>query len=63
MWVRTPHRGRMFDSRGWYLVARDIPDPHEYVEGKIKFYSKYLNPKTGDIAWVDQQTKQVVYTE
>ena len=53
----------MFDSRGWYLVARDVPDPYEYVEGKIKFYSKYLNPKTGDIAWVDQQTKQVVYTE
>lgn len=46
-------RNKMTDS--YYLLARDIMDETEYREdGKVKYWSKYLNRRTGEIVWHDQ---------
>lgn len=45
----------------FYLLARDIMDPAEYTdEGKVKYWSKYMNRRTGEIVWHDQSKGKFV---
>lgn len=44
-----------------YLLAKDILDETEYAEdGKARYWSKYMNKRTGQIVWFDQTRQQFV---